>query len=148
MIFQYKIRHFAMVSMFLSLFACTPYKLQQQAILDATNSSEDVHSEYLSCYALDRVPKAKCTAKLATKYIDDEKYKKNVHYVAAFRFKSEKLGFQHFLQNEGLACESVEGGPIFSEANKAYEVKCQPDQQYLMQFDYNNKTWKLIKEDK
>ena len=143
MIFQYKIRHFAMASILLSLSACSPDELQQQAGLDATNSNENVHRDYLSCYALDDSRKKACTAKLADKYLRTNKDDKE--YVQEFQYECEKQGFKKFLTEQEVKCNAINEGPEFIEDQQAYQVKCQPDKEYFMQFDYKNKTWKLIK---
>jgi hypothetical protein len=70
------------------------------------------------------------------------------HYIQFFQFESEKLGFKQFLNNLNLPCDSINDGPLFVESKQAYLVKCKPNHQYYMQFDYSNNEWKLIKENK
>jgi hypothetical protein len=65
-------------------------------------------------------------------------------YTESFKFESEKLGFKNFLNSQNFLYESISEGPEFIQVKDAYLVKCQPDNKYFMQFDYNNKEWKII----
>ena len=107
-----------------------------------------IHEDYLSCYALDEVSKAKCTTKLADKYLrrtDSGDKSDDKDYVQAFQYECEKLGFKKFLTEREVKCNSINEGPEFIEDEQAYQVKCQPDKEYFMQYDYSNKTWSLKK---
>ena len=107
----------------------------------------EIHEDYLSCYALDKASKAKCTAKLADKYLRTSSGNKldDKEYVQEFQYECEKQGFKKFLTEQEVKCNSINEGPEFIEDEQAYQVKCQPDKEYLMQFDYNNKQWSLKK---
>jgi hypothetical protein len=87
---------------------------------------DGISSKYLACYALDPTSKKKCLYELA--------------------FAAEKGGFREFINNLGLPCEAVEESPEFVETKQAYLVKCKPNLQYWMQFNYQTQEWKLIKE--
>jgi hypothetical protein len=112
---------------------------------NAKSMIAEVHNAYLHCYPLNASAKNACLKELALKYIS-EKQKINSEYVRAFQFEAEKLGFKHFLNDLKLPCEQVNGGPEFIEAKKAYLVKCVPNHQYHMQFDYKDKKWIILKE--
>jgi hypothetical protein len=89
---------------------------------------DGIAAKYLACYALDPTSKKKCLYELA--------------------FAAEKDGFREFINNSGLPCDSVEESPEFVETERAYLVKCEPNLQYWMQFNYKTHQWKLIKENK
>jgi hypothetical protein len=88
-------------------------------------SQDGISTKYLACYALDPTSKKKCLYELV--------------------FAAEKDGFRDFINNSGLPCDTVEESPEFVETEQAYLVKCQPNHQYLMQFNYKTHQWKLIK---
>ena len=118
----------------LALSSCSP---ENQA------TKKEIHSKYLSCYALAEADKRKCTFAISAKYID-KKQQQDEEYVRAFQFECEKLGFKQFINNHNLPCERIDDGPIFMKANKTYHVICKPKGQYLMQFNYETKEWNLI----
>lgn len=107
---------------------------------------EELTNKYLACYALGKAAKKECTDKLAAKYIptvlqNDKEYKEE------FQFEAEKNSFKRFLNNHQLPYRSIEDGPIFQDAQKAYKVICKPSGTYFIQFNYENKEWKLLEKD-
>jgi hypothetical protein len=86
---------------------------------------DGISAKYLACYALSPEAKKQCLEEL--------------------QFIAEKEGFREFINNSGLPCDTVEESPEFVETEQAYLVKCQPNHQYLMQFNYKTHQWKLIK---
>jgi collagenase-like PrtC family protease len=110
---------------------------------DAKAAVAQVHKNYLKCYALNDVNKSKCTNELMIKYIKSNK-QIDKKYTEAFRFESKKLGFKNFLNSQNLPCESINEGHEFVEMKGAYLVRCQQDNNYFMQFNYENIEWKII----
>lgn len=92
-----------------------------------TQTKDDSYDKYLACYALQPAPKQEC--------------------INALTFEAEKQGFKKFLNNFGKPCESITDSPAFIEDKQAYLVKCNPNYQYYMQFDYDKKQWNLIKDE-
>ena len=84
-----------------------------------------ISAKYLACYALSPEAKKQCLEEL--------------------QFIAEKEGFREFINNSGLPCDAVEESPKFVETEQAYLVKCEPNLQYWMQFNYKTHQWKLIK---
>lgn len=111
----------------------------------AKKMNAEVHNSYLQCYPLKKPDKDSCLKELNLKYVSN-KYKADTEYVRAFQFEAEKLGFKNFLNDLKLPCERVDDGPEFSSDMHAYLVKCIPDHQYHMQFDYKDKKWTIPKE--
>ena len=60
-----------------------------------------------------------------------------------FQYEAEKLGFKHFLNDAGKNCNSVNYDPEYDHEQEAYLVKYADDISYHMQFDYQNKLWRL-----
>ena len=113
----------------------------------AQAESNEIYSSYLACYALHPATKQECVDALAQKYLTKEQQQDKT-YTEEFQFESEKLGFKQFLNNLNLPCDFINDGPLFVEGKQAYLVKCKPNHQYYMQFNYDKKEWNLIKEDK
>ncbi len=111
----------------------------------AKNVAPQVYAAYLQCYALQKSEKEACLKELALKYIN-KKQNTDARYVQAFQYEAEKLGFKNFLNDLKLPCERVDNGPEFSSDMHAYLVKCTPNHQYHMQFDYKDKKWIIPKE--
>lgn len=105
---------------------------------------KEINKSYLACYALEPTAKQNCTTKLAMKYIVETE-RHNENYLQNFQFESEKSGFKEFLNHQGLPCEAVNEGPVFIQEKQAYLVKCNPQLQYFMKFDYDIKQWLVVK---
>ncbi len=104
---------------------------------------KEIHQKYFNCYALNETAKKQCVDDLAATYIEKQ-WQENQDYIQNFQFECEKLGFKEFLENLGLPCESIKGGPKFREDKNAYEVMCQPKGRYFMHFDYESKEWSVL----
>ena len=113
----------------------------------AQAESNEIYSRYLACYALHPADKQECVGALAQKYLTKEQQQDKT-YTEEFQFESEKLGFRNFINNQDLPCDSINDSPMFVEENQAYLVKCKPNHQYFIQFNYSTKEWKLIEENK
>ena len=113
------------------------------AINDAKLVSAEAGTEYLKCYALDENEKSLCTAQLNQKYISSY-WVSNEIYVREFRFYIEKLGFHRFALKSNLQCDDVDRAPLFVEHKNAYLLKCGSKQTYFLQFDYQDKRWKVL----
>jgi hypothetical protein len=87
---------------------------------------DEISAKYLACYALEPTAKTEC--------------------VLALQFEAEKQGFKEFINGAGLPCTAVSEGPQFVRSKQAYLVQCEPDNQYWMQFNYQNNQWELVKE--
>jgi hypothetical protein len=105
-----------LLALTLSLAACST---KQKTVVQA-------HDKYLACYALDPAAKKQCTQDL--------------------QFDSERQEFKRFINDAGLPCEHINEGPEFTEEKQAYLVRCEPNHQYFMRFNYDTKEWKLIEE--
>ncbi len=127
--------------------ACKPSEDQTTPAFKAKSCAKavkkEIHQKYLSCYALNEQTKKQCVDDLAAIYVERH-WKGNKDYTQIFQFESEKLGFKEFLENLGLPCESIKGGPKFREDKNAYEVICQPKGHYFMPFDYEKKEWSVL----
>lgn len=104
-----------------------------------------VHNAYLNCYPLNEAVKKQCLSDLEVRYIEKQ-HQEDKDYIQAFQFESEKLAFKHFLNDLKLPCESIKDGPEFVSDKQAYLVKCIPNHQYLMQFNYKTEEWSVVKE--
>lgn len=89
-----------------------------------TKPKEETAAKCLACYALEPTAKRHCVERV--------------------QFDLEKQGFKQFINTGGLPCDSINESPKFVEEKQAYLVKCKPNRQYLMQFNYDNNQWKLI----
>jgi len=115
-----------------------------RAKYDARFIKHDVHTDYLSCYPLDPREKATCLEQVANKHLKQKFDRDYETYKKYFQRESEKLGFKYFLNNKGLACESVKHAPpLVDPKEEIYFVKCSSGESYHMQFDYYNKQWNL-----
>lgn len=103
----------------------------------------EILDEYLNCYAYAPSDKQLCHDDIAKKYPHSHKQLAE-KYKELFQFEAERQGFRHFLLNKQLTCKSLIEGPKFDDVIKAYQVICQPNQKYLMKFDYDKKEWQLI----
>ncbi|HJK86602.1 MAG TPA: hypothetical protein QKA08_02380 [Candidatus Megaira endosymbiont of Nemacystus decipiens] len=121
----------------------TVIDIKQMAINDAKLASVEAGTEYLKCYALSENEKSLCTAQLNQKYINSD-WVSNEIYVREFRFYIEKLGFHRFALKSNLQCDDVKQAPLFVEHKNAYLLKCVPKQTYFLQFDYQDKQWKIL----
>ena len=105
-----------------------------------------IHAEYLACYPLSKNDKKQCVNNLADDYLKNKRQDKSC--VQAFQYEAEKLGFRNFLKQQGLPCERVDYGAEFDPEKEAYLVKCTSSEQYYMQFDYKEKQWNLLDEER
>lgn len=114
---------------------------KKQAIIDARHATNEVHLEYLRCYALSPKEKQTCTRQLTQKYLPKE-WQNNIYYTTNYQYEAEKQGFVKFLYNNKLACNNLTTSPIFIDATKAYLVICHNGNKYFLKFDYKTKEWK------
>lgn len=120
-----------------------PERQQQQAISDARNADRDVHLAYLQCYALGN-DKRRCLSQLIANYIDQE-LRDKIHYTMNYQYEAERLGFVHFLQEQGADCDELRTGPKFFQDTESYVAKCTNGKIYLLKFDDTSKEWKFVK---
>jgi len=140
---------FSFIIFLTNLSACGSEELQWQKIdkqvsIDAEELGGDAHRIYLRCYPLDQQSKQRCIEILNGQYVKDE-YKTDPYYQRSFQYKAEKLGFLKFLRDRNLLCSGIDHGPKFVNADNAYQVSCTCGNNYLMQFDYDNKKWHLMR---
>ncbi|MGC0371380.1 MAG: hypothetical protein DGJ47_000069 [Rickettsiaceae bacterium] len=121
----------------------TAIDVQQAAINDAKAALPEVSMEYLQCYALNENDKSLCATPLVQKYINP-RWRFNELYIRKFRFYMEGQGFYNFALRKGLKCDYVNEAPLFSKPENAYLLKCSPEQNYFLQFDYKQKHWKIL----
>jgi len=115
-----------------------------RAKYDASMIKHEVHADYLNCYPLDRREKEACLEQAADKHLKQRFERDYEAYKKSFQRESEKLGFKYFLNNKGLACESVKHAPpLVDKKEEVYSVICSSGESYQMQFDYESKQWNL-----
>ncbi len=131
----------------LAITSCKPAEDQTTPTFKAKSCAKavkkEIHQKYFNCYALNEQAKKQCVDGLAATYVET-RWKGNQDYIQTFQFECEKLGFKEFLENLGLPCESIKGGPKFREDKNAYEVICKPKGRYFMHFDYEKKQWSVL----
>ena len=116
--------------------------VRQAAINDAKAAPTEVSMEYLQCYALNENDKSLCATPLVQKYINP-RWRVNELYIREFRFHMERRGFYNLALKNNLKCDYVNEAPLFSKHQNAYLLKCGPQQNYFLQFDYDLKAWKI-----
>ena len=107
----------------------------------ATVVKREIQAEYFNCYPLNKSDKKQCIQELNKKYLKE--HLSDIVYLTSFQYEAEKLGFKHFLNGVDKECESVNYGPEYDHKEEAYLVKCMDDKIYYMEFDYQNRLWKL-----
>ncbi|MFK7967604.1 MAG: hypothetical protein AB8B68_00305 [Rickettsiaceae bacterium] len=146
---QTKLKLTIILAVTLALSACKEDQqeittIQGEATYQAKVVKHEIHLDYLNCYPLSKDDKKQCVKILNKQYAKN--HLSDSHYLQFFQYEAEKLGFKHFLNNADKNCEKVSYGPEFEPEKQAYLVKCKPDQQYFMTFNYQTKTWCLIDE--
>ena len=109
----------------------------------ASCQAENNAQQYLDCYALEPTAKQICVSKLTKKYIA-KNLQQDVAYVQEFQYKHEKSGFKQFLNKRKLPCNKINQGVLYNDEKQAYEIKCEPAQEYFMRFDSEKKKWSVL----
>ncbi len=119
--------------------------LRIRAESDARRQSPEIHLAYLQCYALSRHDKKQCRRRIG-RTIDGRKGARSWEYILPFDYEAERLGFERFLEKDGLKCDQVKRGPRYDREHKAYRVVCENGRQYFMRFDRDKKRWSRVEE--